>query len=445
MAYLKLGCIKEATGHNNALGLKRCIKYIFNPEKTDGNRYIGGYNISVTKENCISDAYSRMLATKRLFGKEWGRQGYHYKLSFAENDDVTPELAMRITEEFLRRCLNGYECAYAVHTNTKHLHSHMVFNSVDASSGMKYRYEKHDWAKYYQPALNDICKKYGLSELSLNVEEEKRKKKKNCEIYKKYKKDDGYTREKIACDVEECISRAESYEDFVILMQSKGHIYNDSGKYITVTAPGMKKATRLKSLTPDGRYTRENIKNLTAGIKIDREEVRKKLFREFDAYEKSVKEKCFYKYDIAYAKALEEQTLMRIHGINDKQALDAYKAYLNAADKELNIMRKNLNRILARYSDSYKKLDELLALYPDYKEYRQSSDEKYKEHHDRAGQLYKNLADQGIDICEMYDYRQRTEAFIKKINNYKKHIYVQKKVAARIENKGLVKQGTKTK
>lgn len=33
MAYLRLGCIKQASGHSMSIGLKRAIEYIYNPEK----------------------------------------------------------------------------------------------------------------------------------------------------------------------------------------------------------------------------------------------------------------------------------------------------------------------------------------------------------------------------------------------------------------------------
>ena len=80
-----------------------------------------------------------MVNTKKLFGKENGGQGYHFKLSFAENDTVTPELALRLTEEFCEKCFTDYECLYAVHDNTKHLHSHIVINSIDIVQGLIFR------------------------------------------------------------------------------------------------------------------------------------------------------------------------------------------------------------------------------------------------------------------------------------------------------------------
>lgn len=101
MAYCRLGHIKENQGAGGmAAGLKNCIEYIFNPKKTENMTLIGGYNLMVDASNPANSAFEQMLATKSVFGKEAGRQGYHYKLSFATSDNLTPELAMEITNEF---------------------------------------------------------------------------------------------------------------------------------------------------------------------------------------------------------------------------------------------------------------------------------------------------------------------------------------------------------
>ena len=58
MAYLRLGCIKQASGHSMSIGLKRAIEYIYNPEKTNGQKYIGGYNLLIGTEDCAMRALS---------------------------------------------------------------------------------------------------------------------------------------------------------------------------------------------------------------------------------------------------------------------------------------------------------------------------------------------------------------------------------------------------
>ena len=104
----------------------------------------------------------QMKETKRLFGKIDKRQGYHLILSFKE-DEVAPDTAMEITQKFVQEYLGKeYESVYAVHDNTEHVHSHIIFNSVSFVSGKKYRYEKGDWARDIQPITNRLCEEYGL-------------------------------------------------------------------------------------------------------------------------------------------------------------------------------------------------------------------------------------------------------------------------------------------
>ena len=231
MAFLRLGFIRESKTGNINKGLYDAIAYIFNEKKTEG-KYVGGYNLIVDMNNSTESAYKQMLDTKRLFDKLDKRQAYHYKLSFPSNDDVSPEQVMKITDELCFRCFSNYECAYSVHTNTEHLHSHIVFNSV-GFDGYKYRYEKGDWKRYIQPVVNDICMKYGLSGLNLDVDENLKfnyRAKKNMN-YNSWMKNRGikvqsseYTNVMIKKDLDECIAAAHSYDEFVRLMTEKGHV-----------------------------------------------------------------------------------------------------------------------------------------------------------------------------------------------------------------------------
>lgn len=91
-----------------------------------------------------------MINTKKKFGKEWGRQGYHFVVSFSENNTVNPEDALKIMDEIQKEYLqDNYECVYAVHTDTEHLHGHLIFNFIDRFESKKYHYKKGDWEKTF--------------------------------------------------------------------------------------------------------------------------------------------------------------------------------------------------------------------------------------------------------------------------------------------------------
>jgi len=275
LAITRLGHIKENKGGKNPnQGIKNCINYIINPFKTENFKYISGNNVILTSnsQKIVAEGYQQFMNTKNTFGKPLGRQAYHYKLSFAKQDNVSPELAMQITQEFCEIYLADYESIYAVHTNTKHIHSHICFNSVDMSTGRKYYYKNGDWKKYIQPVVNALCTKYNLSYIELNPSEDiKFSNKDNKQIQEKKKyghygqwindKSDNEKKEKakkpyytyamIRKDIDEAAYQVSSYKEFKAVMIEKGYKIEDKNKYIGILAPGRTKLVRTHQLTPD--------------------------------------------------------------------------------------------------------------------------------------------------------------------------------------------------
>ena len=105
---------------------------------TDAQRYYHA-TIDVLKSRLKLDispvaythlALSQMVDTKRHFGKLDKRQGYHFILSF-EEDEVSEEEAFQVVGEFVTEFLGkDFEAVYAVHNDTDHIHGHIIFNSV---------------------------------------------------------------------------------------------------------------------------------------------------------------------------------------------------------------------------------------------------------------------------------------------------------------------------
>lgn len=212
--------------------LKNSLEYILNPEKTEMGTLIGGNHILPDADF----AFEKMLETKRVmeerFGrkKTEGRQGYHFVLSFSPKDNITPEMAIEITEKFIKNYIPDYESVYAVHTDRKHLHSHIVFNSVNMVNGLKYHYENGDWAKIIQPITNHLCEEYGLSTIELeDYDKRKSKKKSITEVIKE--------------DVEECLKKVKSKTQFDHEMEKRGYTIKRKGakgqdlKNVTVIPP----------------------------------------------------------------------------------------------------------------------------------------------------------------------------------------------------------------
>lgn len=442
MAYLRLGAIRQARSGKKSAGLLRGIDYIYNPEKTE-SKYVSGYNLSLPED--LTDAsrltkqvYRQMMDIKEAFGKEWGVQGYHYKLAFPASDHLTPDLCMQITKEFIERCLPEYQVAYSVHTNTEHLHSHIVFNSIDLIEGRKYRYENGDWRRYLMPVINELCEKYQLSRFNLEVEDEKTYKYK-YDYSKRVKQTGTYTNDMILRDVDECISKADSYEKFKILMQEKGHLINDDPKhkYITILAPGRKKAARLVNLTPDKQtYTKANLMKMIAGTfqQDNRQEYMHRLFTDMGDYYKYVAASGIRLFDV--------KSFISKNGLQDQKKLDQYMDYLQVAETELSNMKK---RIHISYEARYIALDnltELSKLYPYYKSYK-ADNQKYKAEHDRAIEIYYDLKDHGYNLVSLYRFGKLADRCLNTIQDYKKHLYIEKQICQRMQQK--LKQEEKTK
>ena len=245
MAITKIQCLNEAHTGNPAAHLRNALLYIQNPEKTEENVMVGSIN-------CLPDtAFEQMMDTKVTFGKTNKRQGYHIIISFAPGE-ATEEQALDIVARFAQEYLKDkYEAVYAVHNDKKHMHGHIVFNSVSFETGMKYECKKGEWKHRMQPITNRLCKEYGLSIVPAEyVKEPKNLSRKEWEREQCFRK-------MILADAEFCQSQAGSFDHFIFLMKRIGYQF-EYGKYLSVKVPGGKWYHELDKL--DERFSKEKFR-----------------------------------------------------------------------------------------------------------------------------------------------------------------------------------------
>jgi hypothetical protein len=425
MATTMLGHMKESGSHNPSLHLKRSIEYILNPEKTENGKYVGAGNC------LLCSAYENMLDTKELFHKKGGRQGYHFVISFPEDDEIDEKLCQQIIEEFAESYLQDqYEYVYAVHNNTDHLHAHLVFNSINRYDGKKYRYEKGDWAKSIQPITNQICKKYNLKQIAFET--------KNGVYITK--------RERIMEQVRLIKEASKSYFEFKKNLEIAGYVVKDK-KYISVQLNGQGSKYRIGLHEDYISYFAKSEKNKSKEMQSDYgQRLLAEIFNpeQMKAYyemQNLAKEKrresnnqvWKYKKQLArLAKTQERIDYLFEYGINDKAQLSARKNFLENLYQELMKERHRIYRERYPLKEVIGAVEQLQLLTSYEQEYQ--NEKIYEDEHQAYKEAMQILETKGISYQEALQLRDKYENQLKDIKDKRKIIAKEIKVIKRIED-----------
>ncbi len=247
MAITKMMHMKASNKARIDIHLEHSINYILQPKKLGEADLAGGIN-------CLPEmAYRQMKATKQMFGKTGGRQGYHFVLSLKPGEG-TPELMYDIDIRFAEKAFGGgYETVVAVHTDRNHLHAHIIINSVNMVTGYKFQYHEGDWKYKFQPITNKLCEEYGLhitpAEYSKEPKNMARPQWEREQVFFKW----------IEQDARFCALNAENMEHFIFLLEKQGFEVKQ-GEHIAVKVPGIKRFKRLDTISED--FGRENLETM---------------------------------------------------------------------------------------------------------------------------------------------------------------------------------------
>lgn len=247
MAITKMMHMKASNKARIDIHLEHSINYILQPKKLGKANLAGGIN-------CLPEmAYRQMKATKQMFGKTGGRQGYHFVISLKQGEG-TPEIMYDIAMRFVEEAFAGeYEAVVAVHTDRGHLHTHIVINSVNMVTGYKFQYRDGDWKYKFQPITNELCEEYGLhitpAEYSKEPKDMARPQWEREQAFSKWIKQDALF----------CAISAENMEHFIFLLKKLGFEVKQ-GKHIAVKVPGMKRFKRLDTISED--LSRESLETM---------------------------------------------------------------------------------------------------------------------------------------------------------------------------------------
>ena len=229
--------------------MRRVINYITRSDKTNDDLIYGFY---CGKET----AYDDFVQVKQLYGKEKGRQYIHFVQSFSPDENITPELANEIARRLISHsAFKGFQILIATHTDTPHIHTHFVINSVNVETGLKWQLSAEE-LQSIKDYSDELCREYGL-----NVIDDKTKEigHQSGGEYRSKQKGTSWKYE-IFLAVTACMKTATSREGFIRKMNELGYqvIWQDDRTYITFISPEGKKC-RNKKLYPTERFTKENM------------------------------------------------------------------------------------------------------------------------------------------------------------------------------------------
>ena len=237
---------------NKGKTVARCladrVDYSQNPEKTEDGKYVSSYGCN---PETVDEEF---LLSKRQYVQITGRESkkdviaYQIRQSFKPGE-VTPEEANQIGHELAMRFTKGaHAFIVATHTDQKHIHNHIIFNSTTLDCTRKFR--DFYFSGIALRRISDlICLEHGLSVI---------KPKAYCDR-EKYQ-DTRFTKSKRG-EIREAIDtilleEQKDFEDFLKRMEREGFFIRRE-KQLAILLEGSVRPIRFKSLGKG--YTEEDI------------------------------------------------------------------------------------------------------------------------------------------------------------------------------------------
>ena len=228
------------------------------PEKTEGRLY-------ATSINCMTEpelAYSQIKAVyeqyaRRSYDSPKQKNGksavkaIHYIMSFADSENVTPELAHKLGMTFVRKMFGDeVQAVITTHTNAEHIHNHILINTYSLLG--KRFYDNQTTLRQAREVTNGICRAFGITP-ALNFENKGR----SIGYHEWMHKKKGTSwKERIRQTIDSLIPAVNSVDDLLAQLERQGFTVKRD-KHIYIKAPGQQRSVSLWKLGED--YTEESL------------------------------------------------------------------------------------------------------------------------------------------------------------------------------------------
>lgn len=250
MAYTRIHAIKKT--------LNKALDYIENPEKTEEQLLVSGYNVdplSASVEFEMTAALAREV--KGDYSKTGGANNlaYHMIQSFSPHDKITPEQAHELGKKWADEILQGkYEYVISTHVDKGHIHNHIIFNSVSFYDYKKYETVPYKTAALLRKTSDRLCEEQGL----YVIKNPNLKQKSPSHYEWEHRKAGTSWKAQIKDIIDKAISETSDYESFKTALQ-KANVEIKEGKRISfrITGAGQERFCRGDRIGKE--YSREKI------------------------------------------------------------------------------------------------------------------------------------------------------------------------------------------
>ncbi len=231
-------------------GGKKSLDYICRDDKTENKKFVTALNCS------LPTAYQEFKNTREMYGKTDGVKYYHFVQSHPSGYKIEAALAHKIAVEFADRAFKGHEVVVATHTDADHIHSHFIFNAVNAETCLKYHSNKFTLQDLRQLS-DEICLKYGVTTLK-SPELHKQSNGVTNGEYRVAMRGESW-KMALSNTIDMVMKRAKSKKQFRFYMKQCGYDvkWEDNRKYITYTCPNGRRCRDNK--LHEAKYRKENM------------------------------------------------------------------------------------------------------------------------------------------------------------------------------------------
>ena len=246
MAYTRIHAVKAT--------VQKALKYICNPEKTDGQILIDSFACGIeTAHYDFMDALSKSSGVGN-------KQAVHLIQSFAPGEvdfDTAHQIGIELADKLLE---NKYSYVIATHIDKEHCHNHIIFCAVDNVEHKKYNDCKRTY-RHIRNLSDELCREHGLSVIIPAGQ-------KGMTHYEWQMAKSGTSwKAQMKSDMDNATHEAHSYEDFISRMQTKGYKvkgenFGDNAlKYLSFSASGQTRFIRVTEKNFGVGYTKEAIRD----------------------------------------------------------------------------------------------------------------------------------------------------------------------------------------